>query len=146
MRPATIDDAARLAYFILVWDQELPEHLRMVRGDAELAYQTAELMCGDKFVTWVIDEGDQAVGAIAIHDSTSLFGFHRYGNVAGVFVLPKHRGHKRLGLRLLNKGRELKAEKKWRWLEMNPWSTDLNTQRVLGRLGFADVVHTYILR
>lgn len=146
MRPATHDDAARIAYFILVWDQGLPKHLRMVRGDAEKAYQTAEMMCGDKFVTWVIEDGGVVVGAIAIHNSTSLFGFHSYGNVAGLFVLPKYRGHKRLGLRLLNKGKELKQKMNWHWLEMNPWSTDINTQKVLGRLGFDDAVHTYILR
>lgn len=146
MRAATYDDAARIAYLILVWDRELPEHLRMVRGNAEAAYQAAELMCGPDFATWVVEADGRIVGLISIKNNTSLFGFHAYGNVVGVFVLPKYRNQHLLGLRLLNKGKELKAQRGWMWLEMNPWAGDVRMKRLLGRLGFDETVHTYILR
>ncbi len=146
LRPAVYKDAGQIAYLILVWDEELPEFLRMVRGSAEAAYRAAELMCSPSFVTWVAEEDGEVVGAVAIHNNVSLFGFHGYGNVAGVFVLPKHRGWKLLGLQLINKAKELKREMKWAWLEMNPWADDINTKRVLERLGFEEAVHTYVLR
>lgn len=145
MRQATYNDVARLAYLILVWDKELPEFLQMIRGDANAAFQAAQLMLGPKFVTWVVGEED-FVGAISINRAVSLFGFHSYGLVVGVFVLPKYRGGKLLGLRLIQKAVELKTEMNWRWLEMQPWADDRNTRRVLERLGFSEALHTFVLR
>lgn len=146
MRPATYFDAGRIAYLILVWDDELPKFLRMVNNDAEAAYRAAELMCGPDFATWVVEEDNEIVGLLTIKKATSIFGFHSYGSIVGVFVLPKYRGQRLLGLRLLNKAKELKATHKWDWLEMNPWADDKNTKRVLERLGFDEAIHTYVLR
>lgn len=146
LRPATYADVSRIAYLILVWDQELPAFLRMVNADARCAYQAAELMCSNGYVTWVAEDEGEIVGTIAIAHCVSLFGFHQYGNIAGVFVLPKHRGSKLIGLRLLRRAMELKHERGWKWLEMNPWADDANTGRVLVRLGFDEAVHTYVLR
>ena len=146
LRPAVYKDAGQIAYLILVWDAELPQFLRMVRGSADAAYRAAELMCSPSFVTWVAEDAEGLAGAVAIHNNISLFGFHNYGNIAGVFVLPKHRGGKLIGLRLIKKAMELQKVHKWEWLEMNPWADDRNTKRVLERLGFDEAVHTYVLR
>ena len=146
LRPAVYKDAGQIAYLILVWDAELPQFLRMVRGSADAAYRAAELMTSPSFVTWVAEDEEGMVGAVAIHNNISLFGFRSYGNIAGVFVLPKHRGGKLIGLRLIKKAMELQKVHKWEWLEMNPWADDRNTKRVLERLGFDEAVHTYVLR
>jgi N-acetylglutamate synthase-like GNAT family acetyltransferase len=146
LRPAVYKDAGQIAYLILLWDAELPQFLRMVRGSAEAAYRAAELMCSPSFVTWVAEDNGELIGAVAIHNNVSLFGFHGYGNVAGVFVLPKYRGGKLIGLRLIKKAMELKSTNRWEWLEMNPWADDTNTKKVLERLGFEEAAHTYVLR
>ena len=146
MRQATYRDVGRLAYGVMVWDQELPEFLRTIKGDAELAHRAAEIMVSPKFVTWVIEEDGDIVAAITIEQNVSLYGFCFYGNVAGVYVLPKYRGQRMLGLRLLNKAKELKQTLGWSWLFVNPWADDTNTERVLERLGFEESIHTYMLR
>ena len=146
LRAATYKDAGQIAYLILCWDAELPAFLRMVRGNAEAAYRAAELMCSPKFVTWVAEAESDIVGAVAVAHNVSIFGFHHYGNVAGVFVAKKHRGGQLLGLRLIKKAMELKSVHRWEWLEMNPWADDRSTKRVLERLDFEEAVHTYVLR
>ena len=146
LRQATPRDIGQMAYLILVWDSELPGFLQMVRGDANAAQKAAEIICGPGCATWVAEEGDKLIGAIAVNTLTSLFGFHRYGSVIGVMVLPKYRGTKFIGLRLIKKAMELKEAMGWTWLELTPWADDVNTQRVLERLGFDEALHTYILR
>lgn len=146
LRQATFTDAGKIAYLILVWDNELPDWLKMVRGDAAGAHRTAELMCSPKFVTWVAEEDGEVVAAMAINQCISLFGWSPYGNIAGLFVLPKYRGGRMIGLRLLYKAKELKQQYNWAWLEMNPWADDKNTKKVLERLAFDEAVHTHVLR
>lgn len=146
LRQATYTDAASIAYLILVWDKELPDFLKLVQGDAASAYRSAELMCGQSFRTWLMEEDDKVVGLVSIHVQTSLFGFRIYGSIVGVFVLPSYRGGKLLGLKLVRKAMELAAIERWEWLEMNPWADDRNTGQVLQRLGFDEAIHVYALR
>lgn len=146
IRKARQEDAARIAYLIMVWDRELPGFVRTVNGDHQAALQAAELMVGPYYETWVAEEDGEVVGAICVNNSVCLFGFRSYGDVAGVYVLPKYRGGRLLGLKLIRKAMALKAEMGWRWLAINPWADDVNTGKVLERLGFTETLHTYVLR
>lgn len=147
LRQSVPKDAGQLAYLLLLWDAELPPFLRMIRGDAASAARTADtFVYSPHCVAWVAEQDDKLIGAITIQTLVSMFGYHTYGSVIGVFVTPEHRGGKLIGLRLIKKAMELKPIYKWAWLEMSPWADDVNTMKVLGRLGFAETLHTYVLR
>jgi GNAT superfamily N-acetyltransferase len=146
IRPATADDIGRIAYLVLQWNFELPEHLQRVEGGAPHAQRIAEVVVGDpRFVTRLLEVEDEVVGGICLHLGSNLFSLSQHGQLMMWYVDPKHRGGLH-GLRLLKDAIRLADELKLGWLEIYPWADDTGASRVLERLGFHHGVNMYYKR
>lgn len=146
IRPATLKDVGRIAYLMLVWDAELPPHVKMLNGDAAQAERTATQITSDPcYVTQVLEVNSEVVGVMVISVINGLFCAKPYG-VLNLVVHPKQRSGKLYGLHLLNKAVELARQAQLAWLESNPWADAHGMQFVLDRLGFMELTRGYALR
>lgn len=146
LRKAEPRDIGQIAYFIVKWDEEIPEHLRQLKGDVSYAETAAEIIVkSPKFITYVLENGGSLAGAYTIYQAVGIFSSESYG-ILNLYVHPKERGHKLCGLRLLDHARKEAARAGLAWIESNPWKEAHGMQFVLGKLGFIDATRGFALR
>ena len=146
IKPMVQSDAGKVAYMILKWDAELPEHLRMLHGDAVYAEQAANFIITSPLIyAYKLEIDRELAGGYALQSALGIFSPKRYGQLLMWYVDPKHRGGLH-GLRLLKHAMKMTRDNGLAWLEVNPWADAHGANYVLTKLGFIEAVHTFVKR
>jgi hypothetical protein len=146
IKPIVQRDAGKIAYMILKWDAELPDHLRMLNGDAVYAEQAANFIIASPLIYgYKLEIDKELAGGYALQSAQGIFSPRRYGQLLTWYVDPKHRAGLN-GFRLLKHAIKTATDNKLAWLEVNPWADAHGAQYVLAKLGFIESVHSFMLR
>jgi N-acetylglutamate synthase-like GNAT family acetyltransferase len=146
IRKARADDVGVLAHLMLVWDAELPEHTKQLRGDAAYAERVARAIVSQpNFNTMIMEADGVVVGAFTIDTIQGIFSAKPFG-LLNLTVYPKYRGGKLYGLKLLRRAIDEAKTSGLAWLESHPWADAHGMKFVLERLGFSELTHGYALR
>lgn len=137
IRQPTLAESGDLAYMILMWDAELPDHVRELNGDAGRAEQVVRFLMSDpRAIKRIAYDDGKPIGGFCLRCMERLYSPRPVGELIMWYVKPPYRGGRLLGLRLLQEATRLAHEQGFEWIEATMWADSANGQRTLERLGF----------